>query len=224
MSKKRKAISILNRRPRSWLGIVGVALSLFSLAFTAYETDTEGKITNPGQIFAAFADLNIGADAVARMKGSPVPSSAKPASAAWRTVGEVLDGDTIRLDNGALVRLIGVDTPESSENRKQREDMYKMGVPVRERDLAYLGKAAAAFTKELALGRRCWLEFEKEPKDQYGRYLAYIHFDDGTILNELILSQGYGKAYLSNPFRYKKRYVLLQTEARFHKRGLWKDD
>ena len=224
MSKKRKAAAILSRRPRSWLGIAGVVMSLSALAFTAYETDAEGKITNPGQIFAAFADLNIGADAVVKMKASPTPPSAKPASASWRTVREVLDGDTLRLDNGDLVRLIGVDTPESSENRKLREDIHKMGMPVRERDLAGLGKAASAFTTEVALGRRCWLEFEKNPKDQYGRYLAYVHFDNGTVLNELILSEGYGKAYLSFPFQYKKRYILLQTEAQFRKRGLWKDN
>ena len=224
MAKKRKAAKILKRKPRSWLGVACMLLSLAALAFTAYETDSEGKITNPGQIFAAFADLNLNADAVVKMKNSPVPPSAKPAQSRWRRVEKVLDGDTIRLETGELVRLVGVDTPESSENRKLREDIYKMGMPVRERDLALLGQAASAFTRALVEGRQCWLEFEKGPKDQYGRLLAYVHLEDGRILNELILAQGFGKAYLGFSFRYKKRYILLQTEARLAKRGLWKDD
>lgn len=220
MSKKRKAARILKRKPRSWLGVACLLLSLAGLAFTAYETDSEGKITNPGQIFAAFADLNLGADVVARMNDSPTPPSTKPALAKWRRVEKVLDGDTIRLDNGDVVRLIGVDTPESSANRKLREDIYKMGLPVREADLVLLGQAASAFTHALIEGRQCWLEFEKESKDQYGRLLAYVHLEDGRVLNELLIAQGFGKAYLSYSFRYKKRYILLQTEACLAKRGL----
>lgn len=223
MSKKRKAAKVLRRRPRSWLGVICVLFSLGALALSSYETDTEGKISDPGQIFAAFADLNIGADEVMRMRASPLPPSRAPLGARWRSVVAVPDGDTLTLDGGETVRLIGVDTPESSNNRKLREDMYKMGVPVRERDLIRLGQIAGEFTRSLALGRRCWLEHENNPKDQYGRTLAYVHLDDGRILNEEILSRGFGKAYLGYGFKYRKRYILLQATSSLNKAGLWRE-
>ena len=223
MSKKRKAAGILRRRPRSWLGIACAVFSLGSLAFTAYDADTDGKLTNRAQIFEAFAELNVDMATVARMQASPVPARAKPFQARWHTIVQVLDGDTVRLDNGKTVRLLGVDTPESSENRKLREDVYKTGNTVRESDLIELGKLATVFAKSLAEGRRCWLEHEKQPTDNYGRLLAYIHLEDGRILNEELLAQGYAKAYLNQPFRYKKRYILLQIQASAGGRGLWGD-
>lgn len=219
MAKRRKAAKVLRRGPRSWLGVVCVLFSLGAVALSSYETDAEGKVTDPAVIFAAFADLNLGADQVMRMRGCPLPPT-RP-QGAWRTIVSVSDGDTLRLDNGATVRLVGVDTPESSNNRKLREDMYKMDIQVRENDLVKLGLAASAFTAQLCLGKRCWLEYEGDPTDQYGRTLAYVHLEDGRIVNEEILSAGFGKAYLSYPFKYRKRYVLLQSGASLDKRGLW---
>lgn len=219
--KRKKAAGILKRRPRSWLGVILVLLALAGLVLTSYETDTEGMLTDPGQIFAAFSELNLGAEMISRMRPSPLPPPGPPPGTRWRRVEWVADGDTIKLDGGETIRLIGVDTPESDNNRKLREDIYKTSLPIRERDMVRLGKIAGNFTRSLVLGKRCWLEYEEEKTDRYGRTLAYIHMEDGRILNEEILSQGYGKAYLSFPFRYRRRYVLLQTDARVNQRGLW---
>ncbi len=81
--------------------------------------------------------------------------------------------------------------------------------------------AAAAFSREVAQGRRCWLSQERDRKDQYDRTLAYVHFENGAVLNELLLDQGYAKVYMNFDFRYKQRYVRLQTEAQAARRGLW---
>lgn len=220
---KKKAVKALKRRPRSWLGVVCVLFSLGAVALTSHETDAEGKVTDPAAIFAAFADLGLGADEVVRMRASPLPPSTPSRGVRWHTIVSVPDGDTLKLNGGETVRLIGVDAPESSNNRKLREDMYKMGIPVRERDLAQLGLQAAEFTERLALGRRCWLEFESGESDQYGRLLAYVHLDDGRILNEEILRNGFGKVYLSYSFKYRKRYILLQAGASMNRLGLWRE-
>ena len=37
-------------------------------------------------------------------------------SGEWRVVVRVIDGDTLELDGGERIRLIGVDTPESLED------------------------------------------------------------------------------------------------------------
>lgn len=198
-----------------------MAAALASLVLSNIETDAEGMLTDPGQIFAAFADLDLGAETIARMRTSPTPPRQPEAGSRWRRIVAVMDGDTLTLEGGVTVRLIGVDAPESDSSRKLREDIYKTSFPIRERDMIRLGEAATDFTRSLALGKYCWLEHDGEPQDQYGRTLAYVHLEDGRILNEELIAQGFGKAYLSYSFAYRQRYVLLQTEAKLRERGLW---
>ncbi|MCD8139926.1 MAG: thermonuclease family protein [Planctomycetaceae bacterium] len=219
MSKRKRAAKVLKRRPRNWLGVICILFSLAAIVLTSYETDAEGKVTDPVQIFSAFADTNLGADQVMRMRNSPLPPTAPQGP--WRTIVAVTDGDSLRLDDGTTIRLLGVDAPESSNNRKLREDIYKMALPVRESDMVKLGLLAAKFTADLCLGKRCWLEFEKGETDDYGRTIAYVHLEDGRIVNEEVIAAGYGKAYLSYPSKHRKRYVLLQAGASLDRRGLW---
>lgn len=79
-----------------------------------------------------------------------------------------VDGDTIVLNNGERVRLIGVDTPETKHPRKPVE---------------YFGKEATAFTKRMVEGKEVRLEYDWQRKDKYGRTLAYVYLMDGTFLN-----------------------------------------
>jgi micrococcal nuclease len=118
----------------------------------------------------------------------------------------VVDGDTIELDGGEHVRLIGVDTPESVDPRRPVEPF---------------GKEASAFTRRMAEGKTVRLEFEEETVDTYGRTLAYVYLPDGTLLNREIIRQGYGHAYTRFPFRYEREFVILERQARAAGRGLW---
>ena len=76
------------------------------------------------------------------------------------TVTEVVGGDTFRavLASGReeRVRLIGVDTPEST------------------REVEPYGKEAAAYTKKRLSGRTVYLELDMGERDKYGRLLAYV--------------------------------------------------
>jgi endonuclease YncB( thermonuclease family) len=102
----------------------------------------------------------------------------------YRVVEGVIDGDTLLLDNGERVRLIGVDTPETKHPSKPVE---------------HFGKEAAAFTRRMVEGKRVRLEFDlanapRAHKDstQQRHTLAYVSLDDGTLLNAEIIKQGYG--------------------------------
>ena len=66
---------------------------------------------------------------------------------AIRTVERVIDSDTIVLDGGERVRLIGVDTPETVHPSKPVE---------------YFGKEASAFTKRTVEGKEVRLEYDQE--------------------------------------------------------------
>ncbi len=127
-----------------------------------------------------------------------------------RVVERVSDGDTIVLDGGEKVRLIGVDTPETVHPRK----------PVQP-----FGKEASAFTKRLSEGKRVRLEYEAEAGpsriDRYGRTLAYVYLTDGRMLNLEIVRQGYGHAYTKYPFSRMDEFRAAERHAREAGLGLW---
>ena len=58
-------------------------------------------------------------------------------------------------------------------------------------------------------------------KDRYGRTLAFIFLEDGTLLNAEIIRQGYGYAYTQFPFSRMEEFRRLEGEARDARRGLW---
>lgn len=87
------------------------------------------------------------------------------------TVERVVDGDTlvVNLDNEKVkVRLIGVDCPESVHKDKSKNTRA--------------GKLASMFTKDLLpKNTKVFLEFDKEPKDRYGRTLAYVWLEKPNL-------------------------------------------
>jgi micrococcal nuclease len=122
-------------------------------------------------------------------------------------VQRVIDGDTLLLNNGERVRLIGADTPETKHPRK----------PVQ-----YFGMEAYQFTKQMVEGKDVRLEYDWQRRDRYRRLLAYVYLMDGTFLNAEIIKQGYGFAYIRYPFKFLEEFRLYEREAREQKRGLWK--
>ncbi|MCZ6514559.1 MAG: thermonuclease family protein [Acidobacteria bacterium] len=118
----------------------------------------------------------------------------------------VIDGDTILLERGERVRLIGVDTPEIAHPQGPEEKF---------------GKEASAFTERLAEGKPVRLEFGREREDAYGRTLAYVYLEDGTLLNAELIRQGLGTAYTRYPFRFEEEFIRLEQEARQNGRGMW---
>ena len=124
----------------------------------------------------------------------------------WRTCTAVIDGDTIVLDGKEKVRLIGVDTPETKDPRK----------PVQ-----YYGREACEFTKRLVEGQKVRLGYDLNKKDKYGRTLAYVYLEDGTLLNAEIIKQGYGFTYGYFIFKYYGEFKRYEREARENGIGLW---
>jgi len=122
-------------------------------------------------------------------------------------VKRVVDGDTFEVENGAKVRMIGVDTPES----------VKPNHPVEP-----YGKEASNFTKRLLTGKEVTLKFDVEPKDRYGRWLAYVYLQDGTFVNELLVREGYAQVMTIPPnVAHQELFLQAQREARENNRGLW---
>jgi len=121
------------------------------------------------------------------------------------TVEQVIDGDTLILDNGETVRLIGVDTPETNHPE----------VP-----LQRFGKEATEFTRRMVEGMKVTLEAGEPAEDNYGRKLAYVFVDD-VLLNKEVIRRGYGYAYRRFPHPRMKEFMAAEHEARANQYGLW---
>jgi micrococcal nuclease len=120
-------------------------------------------------------------------------------------VQRVTDGDTIRLVGLGRVRLIGVDTPEVYG----KQECY--------------GREASAFVKHLLHpGDEVHYRVGPEPRDRYGRLLAYVWLGDGRFLNLLLAEDGYALPLTIPPnVDYAGRFVAAARRARRRNRGLW---
>lgn len=136
-------------------------------------------------------------------------------------VKRVVDGDTLVLETGERVRLIGIDTPELHESNKLYRDAGRTGQDVR--TIQKLGQKAYEFTRSLVEGKRVSLEFDVEKYDRYERLLAYVYLKDGTFVNAEIVKQGYANLMTFPPnVKYVDLFQQLYQEARENRRGLWK--
>ncbi len=125
-------------------------------------------------------------------------------------VTDIVDGDTVKISmegKETIIRLIGVDTPETVDPRK----------PVQ-----YYGKEASTFTTNLLKGEDVYVETEPGMTvDIDKRRLLYLFRSlDGLFVNLEIIRQGYGRVY-DNEFKYKKTFIEYEERAKELEKGLW---
>lgn len=119
----------------------------------------------------------------------------------------VADGDTIVLTGGERVRYAGINAPEVAHDGETGEPY---------------GEEARRFNQKLVLGRWLNLELAEEPRDHYGRLLAYVFLEDGTFVNGELVQQGYAHLLRrQSKVRYWERLLNLQRQALKEKRGMW---
>ena len=136
-------------------------------------------------------------------------------------VARVVDGDTLKLENGERVRLIGIDTPEMHESQKLYRDSARTKQDIS--TIQKLGRRSYEFTKNLVEGKRVSLEFDEEKNDRYGRLLAYVYLKDGTFVNAKIVEEGYASLMTFPPnVKYVDLFLKLHQEARNGRKGLWR--
>ncbi len=120
----------------------------------------------------------------------------------------VIDGDTVILENDVHVRLIGINAPEVDHPAYGR-----VGEP--------FGKESADYLRELLKGHEIRLESGAEPKDRFGRTLAYIYRDDGLFVNRTMVEKGYAETFRRFDFPQKQEFLELEKKARQARIGMW---
>jgi len=129
------------------------------------------------------------------------------------TITQVVDGDTVHVSiNGhdEKVRLIGIDTPETVDPRKEVE---------------CFGQEAKDFLSQYE-GTTVKLEADESQgdRDKYGRLLRYIWVDD-INLNLLMIEKGFAYEYTyDDPYLYQVQFQMAETAAKATGVGLWNKD
>lgn len=121
-------------------------------------------------------------------------------------VDYVVDGDTLALVGGTRVRLLLVDTPETTQGK---DDCY--------------GQEAKAFTVSQVAGKTIELSYDEEScTDRFGRTLAYVKVD-GVELNAELAKQGLACFLYVAPGGQARReeFATYEAEAQTNRTGMW---
>lgn len=126
---------------------------------------------------------------------------------------KVVDGDTIQVDvrgKKEVVRLLGIDTPESVDPRK----------PVQ-----CFAKEATNKMKSFVNGKSVILvdDSTQGNRDKYNRLLRYVYLPDSvrTFVNGEMVKQGYAFSYKEYPTKMLAKFNGFEKYAREHNLGLW---
>lgn len=129
----------------------------------------------------------------------------------------VIDGDTIVViveGKEEVVRMIGVDSPESVSMEESENSIY--------------GQYASDYTaKWLKKGQIVYLSFDEELRDPYERLLAYVWLEPDTgnihcLYQNQLAEDGYALAVVYEPnSRYAKELEEAMQKAMAARKGLW---
>jgi micrococcal nuclease len=114
---------------------------------------------------------------------------------------EVVDGDSLILEDGSKVRLIGINAPEK-------------GYP-------FYNKAKLHLSS-LILGKEVRLESDYPDKDRYGRLLRYV-FVRELFVNVQLVKDGMANIYMETGLKYIDQLREAEDYAKLHSLGIWKE-
>ena len=164
--------------------------------------------------FQIWGDINSSAESSSQINSVASTPEFSPLALSKSEVIRVKDGDTYVLmidGEETTVRLIGVDTPESvAPDEYSKENTSK-------------GRMISEIVKQkIQVGDMLYVEYDVSPTDKYGRTLAYLYFEDGVMVQEWLLENGYAQVMTIQPnSKYAKRFSEVQHIAAENKLGLW---
>ena len=142
-------------------------------------------------------------------------------------ITKVTDGDSIEVEDfftreKEKVRLYGIDAPEIISCPKLKQDETKAHLPGEL--LIKLGRLSLKQFLLIAPPKtKITIHTEAQnPRDRYGRLLGYLYLESGECINEILLKEGYVKAYNDIYCDQLPKYQELNFDAKRNKKGLYK--
>jgi len=161
-----------------------------------------------------WADIFRHQDAQGNISFSDTPSKSstrvEPIVKTYRykhKVKRVYDGDTIILENGDRVRLLGINTPEIESRYRQGEDG---------------GLTAKKWLQTQLKEGVVFLEYDQLKHDKYKRSLAHLFLENGEHLNKSMVNLGLATLSIIPPnTRYSDVLKKAEIEAQKKALGIW---
>ena len=118
-------------------------------------------------------------------------------------VKRVIDGDTVELQNGLVLRYVGITAPEEGEN------FYK---------------ESTEENRKLVEDKEIKLEYDNYKSDKFGRILAYPILPDGTNVSIELVKKGLAELVIyqkRKPFIHQSELLKVQEDAKQKQYGIW---
>lgn len=127
-------------------------------------------------------------------------------------VDEVVDGDTLELENGRTIRMVGIDAPNKGEE--------------------FYGQALE-YSLKLVEGKKVGLEYDEYQDDKFGRILAYVWVactvekgckEGKLMLNKALVDEGLAKVVLYSKrkkLKHQDELIQAEEEAKRANLGIW---
>lgn len=126
-------------------------------------------------------------------------------------VAHIYDGDTLRLDDGRRIRVLGINSPETGGEHSRAEPLG-----------AEAKRLAQAFFRS---DKKVQLVFDQQKRDRYGRYLAHVYDAKGRSLAAHLLAEGLAFHILVPPNATSAECLRQQeSKARFADKGVWREN
>lgn len=128
-------------------------------------------------------------------------------SPALSRVEQVYDGDTLRLQDGRKVRLLGINAPEIASRQRAGEPG---------------GEEAKQWLRQRLQGHSVRLEFDTEKQDKYQRWLAHVFDETGQHINLELVRHGLAFVSIYPPnLRYSDALLRAELQAERQASGIW---
>lgn len=108
----------------------------------------------------------------------------------YYSVKEVVNANTIVLNSGLVVRLLGI--------------KEKQGI----------NGEATEFIKKKVSGHKVFMKFDDRKFDDKNTLLCYLYLDNKTFINAHLLKEGLVETDESIDFKYKNKFISLQANGK----------
>lgn len=125
-------------------------------------------------------------------------------------VAHIYDADTLRLDDGRRVRVLGINAPETAGKKRVAEPLAQAGL-----------NATQAFFRA---DKQVRLSYDQQRHDRYGRLLAHVYNTKGQSLAASLLREGLAFHIVVPPNASAAECLQAQERlARRADKGVWQE-
>lgn len=121
--------------------------------------------------------------------------------------------------SGKVVKVIDGDTVDVLTTKAKTVRVRLFGIDAPERGQAYVNKSRQ-FLANLIAGKNVFVK--ENTKDFYSRTLGVIFYDNENI-NAKMVENGYAWAYRFKNKATDESMIVLESQARLNRLGLWRD-